>query len=83
MEKGAKFDATFCPFEDMPDEIVVRIYPVQEFSPAVFHGDVPGCRQSDVPGIPENPGLRSPLGVVFEGALENGQTVVRRSVIEE
>ena len=27
MEKGAKFDATFCPFEDMPDEIVVRIYP--------------------------------------------------------
>ena len=27
MEKGAKFDATFCPFEDMPDEIVIRIYP--------------------------------------------------------
>ena len=26
-DKGAKFDATFCPFEDMPDEIAVRIFP--------------------------------------------------------
>ena len=26
-DKGAKFDATFCPFEDMPDEIAIRIFP--------------------------------------------------------
>ena len=25
MDNGAKFDATFCPYDDMPDEIIIRI----------------------------------------------------------